>query len=324
MKSDMFRLFLLILILLQPMNAQTLSNRHYTYYHRGSQKDLKAPVQGGLALVGGSTDREEVFQWMAERAGHGDFLVLRGSGSDGYQDFIADNCEVNSVSTIVLKDREAAEDPFVLEKVKNAEAIFFAGGDQWNYVGKWKGTALQEALNQALLQGVPMGGTSAGLAILGRHVYSAQSGSVTPEEALADPYHPSITLESDFLHAQALRGTITDTHFSQRRRMGRLLTFMSRLQQDQNLREIHGIGVDEKTAVLVDAQGKGRVVGEHQAYFVSTEKAPTVCKPGSPLSHPDFEVHRLSAGESFDLTHWSTSDGQASVLEVKSGRLQAR
>lgn len=306
-----------------PVISQSTPNKSYTYYHRGSRQDKKVPTEGGLALVGGAGDRDEVFRWMADRGGNGDFLVLRGSGADGYQDYIDKVAEVNSVSTLVLHEREAAHDPFVLEKVKNAEAIFFAGGDQWNYVGKWKDTPLQTALNNALATGVPVGGTSAGLAILGEHVYSAEKASVTSPEVLADPYHPGLTLESDFLHASPLEGAITDTHFAQRERMGRLVTFMARLQQDGREHESKGIGVDEQTAVLVTPDGRGRVVGEHQAYFVRTTGLPEECRPGTPLTHSGLEVYRLSSGEEFDFGAWSSEHSPATKLRVTRGKLEA-
>ncbi|MCA9779269.1 MAG: Type 1 glutamine amidotransferase-like domain-containing protein, partial [Candidatus Eremiobacteraeota bacterium] len=163
----------------------TVADRpHYTYYHRGSVQDIQTPTRGGVALMGGSTDVDEVFTWMADQGGNGDFLVLRGSGSDGYQEYIEEIADVNSVSTLVIEDAEAAHDPFVVEQVQKAEAVFFAGGDQWNYVGKWKDSPLLAELNKSLARGVPMGGTSAGLAILGEHVFTAEKNTIDSEDAL--------------------------------------------------------------------------------------------------------------------------------------------
>jgi cyanophycinase len=294
---------------------------HYTYYHRGSDQDVQTPTRGGLALMGGSTDVDDVFTWMADQGGNGDFLVLRGSGSDGYQDYIDEIADVNSVSTVVIKDAEASRDPFVLDKVKNAEAVFFAGGDQWNYVGKWKDTPLQDELNQALLDGVPMGGTSAGLAILGEHVFSAEHDTITSEEALRDPYDPAITLESDFLQAPNLENLVTDSHFSERDRMGRLVTFMSRLQADNDLGEVKGVGVDERTAVLVAPDGSSVTRGKGSAHFVRAYESPTTIAPGEPLSHHALETHAVSDGQSFDLSNWTSPDVEPTSMKVDKGKL---
>lgn len=295
---------------------------HYTHYHRGSNLDIKTETKGGLALMGGSTDVDDVFTWMADQGGNGDFLVLRGSGSDGYQAYIDEIADVNSVSTVVIHDRQAAEDPFVLDKVKKAEAVFFAGGDQWNYVGKWKDTPLLNELNEALERGVPMGGTSAGLAILGEHVYTAQNASITSAEALEDPYDPGLTVESDFLKAPHLENVVTDSHFSERDRMGRLVTFLSRVQADRGLETTRGIGVDERTAVLLWPDGIGETRGEGKAHYVKAFQKPTHIEPGQPLSHDALELHSVGHGQSFDFRQWSSHEVELEKMMVLEGRLR--
>ncbi len=69
------------------------------------------------------------------------------------------------------------------------QALFFAGGDQSNYVSRIAGTPL-EALLAGKSGHVTIGGTSAGLAIQGRWVYAAFYGSATSAGALANPYYP--------------------------------------------------------------------------------------------------------------------------------------
>lgn len=287
----------------------------FDYYARGNPGDVRTPTRGGFALMGGGADVDEAFAWMIERSGGGDFLVLRGSGADGYNEYLDGLGELDSVETLVLKDREAASDPFVLEKVAGAEAIFLAGGDQWNYVGKWKDTPLQHALNLAAAQGVPIGGTSAGLAVLGEHVFTAERHSITSEEALADPHHRGVTLESEFLDFAPLRGVITDSHFSERDRMGRLVTFMARLEGAR------GIGVDESTALLVEPDGRSQLVGQGSTYLVKAEGAPEECEPGRPLTFRGLEGRRLDPGESFNLASWEGEGGERLRMSVEEGRL---
>lgn len=286
----------------------------FDYYARGNPQDVTASTRGGFALMGGGADVDEAFAWMIERSGGGDFLVLRGSGADGYNEYLDTLGELDSVETLVLKTPEAAHDPFVLEKVAGAEAIFLAGGDQWNYVGKWKDTPLQHALNLAAAQGVPIGGTSAGLAVLGEHVFTAERGTITSEEALRDPHHPSLTLESEFLSFAPLEGLITDSHFSERERMGRLVAFTARLEGAR------GVGVDESTALLVEPDGSSHLVGQGSAYLVKPEGPPQVCEPGQPLTYRSLGVHRVDPGQRFDLASWE-GDGVALKLTVEHGRL---
>jgi hypothetical protein len=130
----------------------------------------------GVSLNGGGTDVDAAFEWMSINANKGDFLVLRTSGSDGYNDYIyelsqAVNSTLSSVTSILCKNRKASYSDVVLSYVRNAEAIFFAGGDQSRYVNDWYNTPLQTAVQQRVNSQVSVGGTSAGLAILGTRVY---------------------------------------------------------------------------------------------------------------------------------------------------------
>ena len=141
---------------------------------------------------------------------------------------------VNSVETLVITSVAGAINPYVLNKVANAEMIWFAGGDQWNYVSFFKDNALEDLLNNHInVKHAPIGGTSAGMAILGRNYFSAQNGSVTSTQALNNPYHSNITLgTNDFINIPILNNVITDTHFDNPDRKGRLTTFLARLNSN--------------------------------------------------------------------------------------------
>ena len=159
---------------------------------------------------------------MGARGGGGDFVVLRATGDDDYQAYIHGLCQCDSVETLIVDSRAAAFDPYVVETVRNAEALFIAGGDQANYVRYWKGTPLEDAINFVAAKPAPIGGTSAGMAILGEFSYSAMTpDSLTSATALADPYAPDVTLERDFLGLPRLKGLLTDQHLQERDRIGR-------------------------------------------------------------------------------------------------------
>ncbi len=135
----------------------------YQYFRTGNANDMQTKTQPGFALMGGGDDLDDAFKWMCDRAGGGDFVVLRASGDENYNPYIQGLCKLNSVATIILKSREAAKDPFVADAIRHAEAVFIAGGDQAHYINWWMDTPVQQALNEAIQRGVPIGGTSAGL-----------------------------------------------------------------------------------------------------------------------------------------------------------------
>jgi len=113
-----------------------------------------------------------------------------------------------------------------------AEAIFIAGGDQSTYVNLWTGTSLVSAVNARVAQGYPIGGTSAGLAVLGTYVYAALNASSVSSTVMANPDDVSLTLQPALFLVPLLRNVLTDSHSRTRDRMERLTTFMARLQQD--------------------------------------------------------------------------------------------
>lgn len=296
----------------------------YEYYLTGNPANTTAATTAGLMLMGGGTDVDDAFAWMIGKSGGGDFVVIRASGSNGYNNYIFSELGgVDSVETLVILDRAAASDPFVVNIIANAEALFIAGGDQWDYVSLWKGTLLEDAIHSLSTRNVPIGGTSAGLAILGEFLFSAQNGTVYSSEALEDPYNVYMTLERGFLTLPNMAGTITDSHFVERNRMGRLVAFLARLVQDGWAAEARGIGVDEETAILVEADGSAALVGSGAAYFLRSPGIPEVCQPGTPLSYLNVTVYRLSAGAAFNLISWSGSGGTAYEISAVNGVLSS-
>ena len=302
----------------------TGADHAFQYFRAGNPNDIETKTQPGFALMGGGDDLDEAFKWMCERAGGGDFVVLRASGDEDYNPYIQGLCKLNSVATFILTSRAAAQNPFVADAIRHAEAVFIAGGDQAHYINWWMDTPVQQALNEAIQRGVPIGGTSAGLAVQGEFVYSAQGDSpndkdLNSPQTLANPYHPRVTIVHAFLKNPLLKNVITDTHFAARDRMGRSLVFMARILQDGKAREIRDIAVDERTSVLLDPDGHAVVVGAGHAYFMQSTQAPEVCKPVTPLTFRGIAVRSLAAGQRFDVALWRSNDGVSYTLSVEAG-----
>lgn len=204
--------------------------------------------------------------------------------------------EVASTTSFVLNSPRRAEAPEVARRIAAASAILIDGGDQSRYVASWKASAALEAMNEAARRGVPFGGNSAGLAVLGQFVYSAMhEHSLSAEEALGDPYNEWMTLEIQFLRLPGMEGVITESHFSERRREGRLIAFMARLLQDGAVARsrLLGVGVDENTCLVIDASGRALVYGPGSAWLFVPESRPARCVPGRPLDWPGRAVRAI-------------------------------
>jgi cyanophycinase-like exopeptidase len=322
MKKNLF--FLLTLI---PFMGE---GQNYTSYFTGNSTDSVANPLGGICLMGGAIEHDNAMRWFLQRANGGDILVLRTSGSNGYNSYMYSGLgvDVNSVETIVCNNASASSEPYIIDKIQKAEAIWFAGGDQWNYISYWRGTPLDSAINQAIQQrNIAIGGTSAGMAIQGKYYFSAQNGTVTSASALANPFNNQVTVDSTkFITHYFLNNTITDTHFDNPNRKGRLVTFLARIYTDYGV-YAKAIACDEYTAVCIDTNGIARVFGDYpsyddNAYFIQANcelpvMAPENCTPGNPLTWnlgglalKAYQIKGDSIGsKTFDLNTWQTGTG---------------
>jgi len=302
----------------------------YTAYLTGQSSDTITQAGGGICLMGGATESDEAMQWFLNRANGGDVLILRASGSDGYNDYFYSELGINlnSVETIVFENAIASSDSYIHQKITQAEAIWFAGGDQSKYISFWKGTPIQTLINEAIKnRNIVIGGTSAGMAILGEYYFSAANGTISSDEALANPYNEKVTIDSTaFLDLPALRSVITDTHYDDRQRKGRHIVFLSRVIKDFNASPM-GIACDEYTAVCVDENNHAYVFGDYptyddNAYFITANcnlsgNTPEICEPEKPLTWNKnasaLMVYRIKGtiqGENFiKLDDWNVNAG---------------
>ncbi|OUS00730.1 cyanophycinase [Flavobacteriales bacterium 33_180_T64] len=258
--------------------TQIVMSQNYTEYATGNATDIDTNNEFGICMMGGASEHDNAMIWFLERANGGDVVVLRASGSNGYNNYMYSGLgvAVNSVTTFVIHNQAGALDPYVLQKVENAEAIWFAGGDQYDYVSYFKDNAMEDVLNSFINdKGGAIGGTSAGMAILGSAYFSAENGTVTNAQALSNPYHNRMTLGyNDFLNIPFLEHTITDTHYDDPDRRARHATFLARYATDNGFWSF-GIACNEYTAVCIDEFGEARVYGDYPnydefAYFLRT------------------------------------------------------
>jgi len=299
----------LLVILLIPSFFALTAEAKVTRYLTGNAADVAPTLHGPvLNLGGGSTDVDEALQWMIDKA-RGcttcgttvDVVILRSSGSNGYNDYIYAMNGVDSVESLVITSARDSNTVAVETTVRNAEVIFFAGGDQCNYVKYFKGTRVETAVESVYSRGGAVGGTSAGCAILSEYVYDGCSGSAVSSNALANPYHRTVTFTYGFFLWNFMNGTITDQHFVARDRMGRMMAFLARQIKDGRTTAALGLAVNEQTSVVVDQNGVATVMGAGPAYFVLADHMPEVCQSGTPLTYSNYKIWKVNTGGTFNL-----------------------
>lgn len=258
-------------------------------YNTGSNIDISTTTSQLVCLAGGGDDDLWAAGWKAMliAAGGGDVVIIRADRSrGGYESWIYNDDsrngfpKVNSVKTISLTKAADANRADVEQLILNAELIFFAGGDQSVYINWFRGSKLAAAVDYVMkVKKVPVGGTSAGMALLAGIDYAANYSSpairnamVTSEDVLKNPTGIFVDLDRSVLTPPFMNQVITDTHFSQRNRQGRLMGFMARAVYnnygDIFYNNIKGIGADEGTAACYGGSGKTTVYGAGNAYFL--------------------------------------------------------
>jgi cyanophycinase len=295
----------------------------FTSFIAGNAADAQpAPtLSPGLVLMGGGTDVDAAFQWMCQRAGGGDFVVIRTTGTDAYNPYIQQLCpQMDSVETIIITSVAGANSTYVSTQIQNAEALWMAGGDQSTYVALWRGTAVQTGVNFLLnSKHAPVGGTSAGLAVLSQFIYTGAIGSVTSSQALANPFHRYVTIDRDLFQSSLGGNKLYDSHFVTRDRMGRSLVFLARIVNNGWAALPRGIGIDEETALLVLPTGAATMVGTGAAYFLQAPGPAQVLADKTPMTYLNIGVYKLPQGGTFNLSTWTGTGGVAYTLNVNAG-----
>ncbi len=270
----------------------------------GTRPDAAVQPVRRLVLMGGAAEDDTAARAFVEAAAGGDVLVLRASGSlTSYPDYFTSTLSPdpapNSVLTVSTTTPASGGHPGVLCLVGQAEAVWLAGGDQWNYLGLWP-PELRAALTDVAERGGVVGGTSAGAMSLGHAAFDAREGTVSSADALSDPLGSAVSVSYPVFSQPELMGALVDTHFSERGREGRLLAFLARFAADQDLVGVLGIGLDEGVAFVIEGGAfTVRTEGAGSAWLYRLEAVPQL-RTGEPLNLDAVLRIRLPSDEGGD------------------------
>ncbi|HEX2618789.1 MAG TPA: Type 1 glutamine amidotransferase-like domain-containing protein, partial [Phototrophicaceae bacterium] len=290
-------------------------------YQKGNSADVNPPLSGMVYdLGGGGRDVDPAIQWMINQvrgcsncATKVDVVVIRSSDDDpsdddAYNQPIMNMQGVDSVETFVIGSRKDANQSDVVNRIRQAEVIFFAGGNQCKYVRNFQRTGLEDAVKSVYARGGAIGGTSAGAMIQSEFIYNAclqGRENISSDNALRDPY-ADIGFTNDLFEWTTLKGTIIDTHFDVDDRMGRLMAFIARQIRDGMADEVLGIGLPEATSLVVDQNGMAQVMGKGAVYIVLGDHLPERCEPERSLTFSNFKIWKVDNGQMFDLRNRPT------------------
>jgi cyanophycinase len=210
---------------------------------------------GQLVIIGGAEDRDgecKILREFIRRAGGLEARIVvmtvatelpRETGDDYIRTFERLGVEnVRIVDTVYREDADASNS---LEAIDKASGVFFTGGDQARITNILKDTEIDKLLHKKFSEGLVIGGTSAGAAMMPDMMIVEGDSETNPRVEIVD-MEPGMNF---------LPGIVIDQHFAQRGRIGRLLAAVA--QQPATL----AFGIDENTALAVKGN-EAEVVGE--------------------------------------------------------------
>jgi len=255
---------------------------------------------GLLMAIGGAEDKvreRAVLRRFVEACGGADaVIVVLATASEvpetgeRYTDLFYD-LHAQTVEVLHVRTREDALEvgPDIHDLLEYATGFFMTGGSQLRISSALGGTALAATLSRRHAEGMVVAGTSAGAAVLSRHMIAMGESGGTPKRRL-------VQMAQGLGFAPDL---IIDQHFRRRDRMGRLITALSYNPEPL------GIGVDEDTAAVIDADGVMTVLGSGAVTVVDASTVrftdSHAVRRGQPIAMLGLKVDFLTSGCRYDV-----------------------
>ena len=274
---------------------------------------LSAPVasapsrrvtQGPVMPVGGAEETEpggEILERFVDLAGGKKARIAiiptasddpQRSG-DGYATLFRE-MGVREADWLRVERREDANGEPSLSLLREATGLFITGGDQARLVELLVGTLVMECIRMRNADGVIVAGTSAGASILSALMMDGGTG-VGGDSNESAARKGMVDVVAGF---GLLQDIIIDQHFSQRGRLGRLLSVFA------GTPGLIGIGLDEDTAVLIDREGTLEAVGSNMVTIVDGRNTISDYfdrQDGEVLTITGSSLHVLAGGRQFDV-----------------------
>jgi cyanophycinase len=272
------------------------------------------PAKGALVIVGGGgMDGTGIVEKFIELAGGPDakFIIVPTAGGnrsdDGTirqykeEDRIASWLKrgLKNVKMLHTHDPKVADTPEFVKDLREANAVWFDGGRQWNIVDSYANTLAYKEFHKVLERGGVIGGSSAGATIQGEYLVRGDTSG------------PNVMMTAEPNHQEAfkfLRKSAIDQHINARNRWDDLIPVI------QKYPKLLGIGLSEGTAIIVkgdtfEVMGKWKVaVHDNTRMYQPWEKPYYVLSPGDVYNMKTRKIEKLGTGVTPRRT--TTTDGR--------------
>ncbi len=259
---------------------------------------MESNIKRHLVIIGGAEDKDgdcQILREFVRRAGGTKaYIVIMTAATELTREVgenyikVFERLGAENARIVDTETREDASSSTGLEAINKATGIFFTGGNQARIINILKDTEIDVAIHNRFSEGVVIAGTSAGAAVM-PDVMIVEGDSET---------HPRIESVEMGPGLGFLPGVVIDQHFSQRGRLGRLISALI-LEP-----AVLGFGIDENTAMVVTddqieviGQGAVTIVDESEATY---NNAGEILKD-EPLAICGAKLHILPNGFKFNL-----------------------
>jgi len=265
--------------------------------HRGAWS--RARRIGHLMAIGGAEDRLQdrvILRRFVDLCGGAAarIVVFTAASGDpeaawrGYEPVFRE-LGVQHCQPLDMRTAQEANDPERVSRLLGADGIFMTGGDQRRLMEVLWESEVARAMHTAFhLRGCCIGGTSAGAAALSRQMLAVGETPRLPEKDAA-----TLDLGLGFVSS-----AIIDQHFSERRRLGRLLSALAQRP------DMLGIGIDEDTALVIERGQSVEVIGRGAVTLIDGRQMHSNFEDvdtSARLEMLGVRLHLLPAGHRYDV-----------------------
>ena len=194
---------------------------------------------------------------------------------------------IKNVKMLHTHDPKVADTEAFASVLRDADAVWFNGGRQWNIVDSYAGTLTYKEFHNVLARGGVIGGSSAGATIQGEYLVRGDTSG------------PNVVMTQESSHQKGfefLRRTAIDQHINARNRWDDLTPVITKLPT------LLGIGLSEGTAIVVTGDtfeviGKWKVsVHDNTRLYQPWEKPYFVLSAGDVYNMQTRKVEKLGVG----------------------------
>jgi cyanophycinase len=245
------------------------------------------PAKGTLVIIGGgSTDGTGIVERFIELGGgaeNGRFVIVPTAGGNFdpsgkprvYEaEQVLRSWKAHGLKNVVMlhtRDPKVADTEAFVKDLRQATAVWFNGGRQWNIVDSYAGTLTYTEFHKVLERGGVIAGSSAGATIQGEYLVRG------------DTKGPDIVMTEEPNHQEGfkfLRHAAIDQHINTRNRWDDINPLIEKRP------DLLGIGLSEGTAIIVtgdsfEVMGKWKVaVHDNKRVYQPWEKPYFVLSAG--------------------------------------------